>query len=73
MTTKDQERKVLEQKEKDRQLETHKTAEWKKVADEQRESINDIVTRAADLQKILDDKELEIIKLKAKIYDLQNA
>lgn len=55
------------------QEETKKTAEWKKEADQMQDSINEQIVENARLQKALDDKDLEIVKLKAKLYDLLNA
>lgn len=37
------------------------------------EKHNEVVAKNIELQKTLDEKDLEIVKLKAKLYDLQNA
>lgn len=37
------------------------------------EKHNEVVEKNIELQKTLDEKDLEIMKLKAKLYDLQNA
>lgn len=55
------------------QEETKKTAAWKKEADQMQDAINEQLVENARLQKALDDKDLEIVKLKAKLYDLLNA
>lgn len=55
------------------QEETKKTAEWKKEADQMQGAINEQLVENAKLQKALDDKDIEIMKLKAKLYDLLNA
>ncbi len=68
----DELRRLQEKCEKDCQLETHKTAEWKKEADERQETINDLIAKTADLQKQLDEKDLEIIKLKARLFDMMD-
>ena len=69
----DELRSLQEKCEKDCQFETHKTAEWKKAADERQETINDFIVKTADLQKQLDEKDLEIMKLKARLFDMMNA
>lgn len=37
------------------------------------EKHNEMVAKNVELQEVLDEKDLEIVKLKAKLYDLQNA
>ncbi len=37
------------------------------------EKHNEVVAKNIELQKTLDEKDIEIMKLKAKLYDLQNA
>ena len=66
-------RRQQEKYEKDCQIETNKTAEWVEEANEKQNSINKLVVEAADLQKAINEKDLEIVKLKARLYDLLNA
>lgn len=58
---------------RDVQEETHKTAEQVKEANEKQNTINKLVVEAADLQKTIEGKDLEIVKLKAQLYDFMVA
>ena len=55
------------------QEEIKKTAEWKKEADEIRGALNDQLVENAKLQTALDEKDIEIMKLKARLYDFMVA
>lgn len=55
------------------QEETHKTAEWVKVTNEMQNTINDRTVEVANLQGVIDEKDLEIMKLKARLYDFMIA
>ena len=55
------------------QEETKKTAACKKEADEIQGALNERIVENAKLQKALDEKDIEIMKLKAKLYDMMNA
>lgn len=55
------------------QEETHKTAEWVKVTNERQNTINDLTVEVANLQGVIDEKDLEIMKLKAQLYDFMIA
>ncbi len=73
-------RKLLEKTNKD-------VDDWRSVAQQNMDKVNTllekygelgekhngVVAKNIELQKTLDEKDLEIMKLKAKLYDLQNA